>query len=112
MGTRVVPWTRGGQLGRRAYAGGVRADARADGPLQGGRASPSRRRSSPQSRGALARAEVLHADVLRRAGIPQRARHSCGCPTQRRLQQEEEEEETALERSSERGLVRLQHAET
>ncbi len=82
-------------------------------PLQGGRASPSRRRSSPQSRGALARAEVLHADVLRRAGIPQRARHSCGCPTQRRLQQEEEEEEeTALERSSERGLVKLQHAET
>ncbi len=35
----AVPWTRGGQLGRRAAAGGVSADARADGPLQGGRAS-------------------------------------------------------------------------
>jgi hypothetical protein len=111
-GTGVVPWTRGGQFGRRAYAGGVRADARADGPLQGGHASPSRRHSSPQSRGAVALAGVLHADVhkLRRARIPQRARHSCGCPAQRRLRQEEEEEEEALEPFPARGLVRLPHA--
>jgi hypothetical protein len=35
---RAIPWTRGGQFGLLAAAGGTSADALADGPLQGGRA--------------------------------------------------------------------------